>query len=118
MCRLNMNHSRQASELQLGQTTAGCGYGRTSPPSWAALGDWERWRETDSLCLDHLYTHKTLTPKSFPHLELHLDLVSTWVLFPLGSPVPWTDVPHSSLTESFFIGLGCVCGCGAKVGAL
>ena len=41
-----------------------------------------------SLWLDHLYTCKTLTPKSLPHIDTHLDSVSTWVLSILFLGVP------------------------------
>ena len=121
VCRLNMSHSGQASEQKAGPLPAG-GMETPPPKSWAVPGELgERGRGSDSLYLDHLYTHRTLTPKSIPHSDLHLDSVSTWVLFSLGSPAPWTDVPPQQL-ESFKHGvmLGPLMGLGgcSKAGAL
>lgn len=74
-------------ELKAGPLLAGVGCvcgGCTSPIPGQPLGNWENRGEADSLYMDHLYTQKTLTPKSVPHS----DPVSTWALFSLGSPVP------------------------------
>lgn len=115
-------HEPFRAGLRAESRTTACWRDGSTPPILG--GPWGTGRTGGgelTACIWTICTHTGLTPKSIPHSDLHLDSVSTWVLFSLGSPAPWTDVPPQQL-ESFKHGvmLGPLMGLGdcSKAGAL